>query len=204
MTNQQKGFVLVGLFVAWGGLTAYQMLESSEPTPNDLSSTTSHATSALPSVKALSLNQSFPNSRLLAKFSEPRNIFAPLGLRKVVAKKEIPAPPRSSRPNIPPTPPVPVVHSPGPAAPSPADLAAQRARQQLNQFRFLGYLTKGGESQAFLTNGEAIYIVKQGEMLEGQVQVNKIEPEIIVLSTQILETGNQIQATIPLTPETRS
>ena len=196
MTNQQKGFVLVGLFVAWGGLTAYQMLESSEPTPNDLSSKTSHATSALPSVKALSLNQSFPNSRLLAKFSEPRNIFAPLGLRKVVAKKEIPAPPLSSRPNIPPPPPAPVV----PAAPSPADLAAQRARQQLNQFRFLGYLTKGGESQAFLTNGEAIYIVKQGEMLEGQVQVNKIEPETIVLSTQILETGNQIQATIPLTP----
>ena len=88
--------------------------------------------------------------------------------------------------------------------PSAADLAAQRAREQLNQFRFLGYLTKGGESQAFLTNGQAIYIVKQGEMLEGQVQVNKIEPETIVLSTQIWETGNQVQATIPLTPETRS
>jgi hypothetical protein len=39
-------------------------------------------------------------------------------------------------------------------------------------------------------------------MMEGQVQVNKIEPETIVLSTQILETGNQVQATIPLTPET--
>ena len=196
MTNQQKGFVLVGLFVAWGGLTAYQMFESSEPSPNDLSSTASHAKSSLPSVKALSLNQSFPNSRLLAKFSEPRNIFAPLGLRKVVAKQEIPVT-RPSSSNIVSTPPV-------PAAPSPGDLATQRARQQLNQFRFLGYLTKEGESQAFLTNGQAIYIVKQGEMLEGQVQVNKIEPETIVLSTQILETGNQIQATIPLTPETRS
>lgn len=83
-----------------------------------------------------------------------------------------------------------------------ADLAGQRAREQLNQFRFLGYLTKGGESQAFLTNGQAIYIVKQGEMLEGRVQVNRIEPETVVLSTQVLETGSHVQATIPLTPDT--
>jgi len=196
MTKQQKGFVLLGLFVAWGGLAAYQMLESPESSSNALSSTGQQAKSALPSVRALSLNQSFPNSRQLVKFSRPRNIFAPLGLRKtVVAKKDIPVPP-SPTPNMAPPPASP--------APSPGDLAAQRARQQLNQFRFLGYLTKGGESQAFLTNGQAIYIVKQGEMLEGQVQVNKIEPDTIILSTQIWETGNQVQATIPLTPETHS
>ena len=197
MTNQQKGFALVGLFIAWGGLAAYQMLEPSESSPNDLSSTMPQAKSAIPSVKALSLNQSFPNSRKLVKFSQPRNIFAPLGLRNnVVAKQEIPVTPPSNTSIAPPP--------SAPPGPSPADLAAQRAREKLNQFRFLGYLTKGGESQAFLTNGQAIYIVKQGEMLEGQVQVNKIEPETIILSTQIWETGNQVQATIPLTPETRS
>jgi hypothetical protein len=194
MTNQQKGLVLVGLFVAWGGLTLYQMSDSSELSFTDNSSTLQQANSTLPSVKDLSLDQSFPNSRQMVTFSQPRNIFAPIGLRKVVAKQKTPITPTPSRPTIAP-PPV----APGP---SPSDLAAQRARQQLNQFRFLGYLTKGGESQAFLTNGQAIYIVKQGEMLEGQVQVNKIEPETIVLSTQILETGNQVQATIPLTPET--
>ena len=194
MTNQQKGLVLVGLFVAWGGLTLYQMSDSSELSFTDNSSTLQQANSTLPSVKNLSLDQSFPNSRQMVTFSQPRNIFAPIGLRKVVAKQKTPITPTPSRPTIAP-PPV----APGP---SPSDLAAQRARQQLNQFRFLGYLTKGGESQAFLTNGQAIYIVKQGEMLEGQVQVNKIEPETIVLSTQILETGNQVQATIPLTPET--
>jgi hypothetical protein len=194
MTNQQKGLVLVGLFVAWGGLTVYQMYDSSELSFTDNSSTLQQANSTLPSVQNLSLDQSFPNSRQMVTFSQPRNIFAPIGLRKVVAKQKTPITPTPSRPTIAP-PPV----APGP---SPSDLAAQRARQQLNQFRFLGYLTKGGESQAFLTNGQAIYIVKQGEMLEGQVQVNKIEPETIVLSTQILETGNQVQATIPLTPET--
>jgi len=197
MTKQQKGFVLLGLFVAWGGLAAYQMLESPESGSNAVSSTGQQTKSTLPSVRALSLNQSFPNSRQLVKFSRPRNIFAPLGARNtVVVKKNIPVPP-SPTPNITPPPPA----SP---APSPGDLAAQRARQQLNQFRFLGYLTKGGESQAFLTNGQAIYIVKQGEMLEGQVQVNKIDPDTIILSTHIWETGNQVRATIPLTPETRS
>ena len=98
------------------------------------------------------------------------------------------------------TPPAPPSIPPGPTA---EELAGQRARQQLNQFKFLGYLTKGGESQAFLTNGQAIYIVKQGEILEGRVQVNKIEPDTVILSTQVRETGNHIQATIPLTPDTR-
>lgn len=104
------------------------------------------------------------------------------------------SPPPVITPSAPPPPP------PGPSA---AELAGQRARQQLNQFRFLGYLTKGGESQAFLTNGQAIYIVKQGEMLEGRVQVHRIEPETVILSTKVWETGNHIQATIPLTPDTR-
>ena len=196
MTNQQKGLVLVGLFVAWGGLSVYQMSDSSESSFTDNSSTLQKTNSRLPSVKDLSLDQSFPNSRQIVTFSQPRNIFAPLGLRKVVAKQKTPITPTPSRPTIAPSSPAP------PPGPSPSDLAAQRARQQLNKFRFLGYLTKRGESQAFLTNGQAIYIVKQGEMMEGQVQVNKIEPETIVLSTQVLETGNQVQATIPLTPET--
>ena len=196
MTNQQKGLVLVGLFVAWGGLSVYQMSDSSESSSTDNSSTLQQTNSRLPSVKDLSLDQSFPNSRQIVTFSQPRNIFAPLGLRKVVAKQKTPITPTPSRPTSAPSSPA------SPPGPSPSDLAAQRARQQLNKFRFLGYLTKGGESQAFLTNGQAIYIVKQGEMLEGQVQVNKIEPETIVLSTQVLETGNQVQATIPLTPET--
>ncbi len=193
MTNQQKGFVLIGLLVAWGGVTAYQMLDSSKSSPED-SSATMTKMSPLPPVRALSLKKEFPNFRQLVTFSQPRNIFAPLGSdnQKIITPK-IPVS-SASIPSVAQT-------MPAPPAPSPGELAAQRARQQLNQFRFLGYLRKGGESQAFLTNGQAIYIVKQGEMLEGQVQVNKIEPETIVLSTQIWETGNQVQATIPLTPE---
>jgi Tfp pilus assembly protein PilP len=196
MTNQQKGFVLIGLFVAWGGMMAYQMADDPESGGNNPSAPGAQAHSTLPSVHDLSLEATFPNSRQTVTFTQPRNIFAPFGSPRMVAKQERP---KASQPS-----PVIATPPPAPPGPSPGELAAQRARQQLNQFRFLGYLTKGGVSQAFITNGQAIYIVKQGEMLEGQVQVNKIEPETIVLSTKIWETGNQVQATIPLTPETHS
>ena len=195
MTNQQKGLLLVGLLVAWGGVTIYQMSDLSGSSPASPSSNMSTKLTSLPSIKELSLEESFPNSRNSVTFTQPRNIFAPMRKRKVVVEKKRPR--ETSSPTMATLP-----KSQPPKGPSPEDLAAQRARQQLNQFRFLGYLKKGGESQAFLTKGQAIYIVKQGEMLDGQVQVNKIEPETIVLSTQVWETGSQVQATIPLTPET--
>ncbi|MGP0592142.1 hypothetical protein ACTRXD_06315 [Nitrospira sp. T9] len=196
MTNQRKWLVLGGLLLAWGMVTIFQMWDST-PTDPLLSSATSGV--PLPPIKDLKLDPEFSNPRQTAKFSLPRNIFAPLGMSQVAHEKKIAKAP-ASRPSE--TAPSPAPPQPSPPGPSMADLAGQRAREQLNQFRFLGYLTKGGESQAFLTNGEAIYIVKQGEMLEGRVQVNRIEPETVVLSTQVLETGSHVQATIPLTPDT--
>ena len=195
MTNQRKWLVLGGLLVAWGGVTVFQLSDSPQMDPMTHSGTSAQP---LPPIKDLELDKTFLNFRQTAKFSTPRNIFAPLGRQHMPVQQDTKMASPSRPTTITPPPP------PPPPGPSAADLAGQRARQQLNQFRFLGYLTKGGESQAFLTNGQAIYIAKQGEMLEGRVQVHKIEPETVVLSTQVLETGNHIQATIPLTPDTRS
>ncbi|PJA78574.1 MAG: hypothetical protein CO149_03240, partial [Nitrospirae bacterium CG_4_9_14_3_um_filter_51_5] len=188
MTNQRKWLVFGGLLFAWGVVTIFQMSDSS-PTDPQLHSAASGT--LLPPMKDLELDHASPNPRQTATFSLPRNIFAPLGTSQIVARQETDSAP-TSRPTWKALPPPPQPPPPGPSA---ADLAGQRAREQLNQFRFLGYLTKGGESQAFLTNGQAIYIVKQGEILEGRVQVNKIEPETVVLPTQILETGTHVQAT---------
>jgi hypothetical protein len=195
MTNQRKWLMLGGLLLAWGMVTIFQMWDSAPTDPMPYSATSG---TPLPPIKDLELDPAFPNPRQTATFSLPRNIFAPLGMSQIVSRQESDRA-STSRPTAKaPSPPPP----PQPPGPSFADLAGQRAREQLNQFRFLGYLTKGGESQAFLTNGQAIYIVKQGEMLEGRVQVHKIEPETVVLSTQVLETGSHVQATIPLTPDT--
>ncbi len=199
MTNQRKWLVLGGLISAWGMVTLFQMWDSA---PTDLIPYSDTSGSPLPPLKDLELDPEFTNPRQTATFSLPRNIFAPLGMAQVARQETNRATTsRLSKTALSPSPPPPSPQPP-PSGPSFADLAGQRAREQLNQFRFLGYLTKGGESQAFLTNGQAIYIVKQGEMLEGRVQVHKIEPETVVLSTQVLETGSHVQATIPLTPDT--
>ncbi len=195
MTNKRKWLFLGTLVVAWGTVTFFQMSDSTQTDPMAQSA---NSGSPLPPIKALELEKTFPSLRQTAKFSTPRNIFAPLGMQDLLVQEDTKM--ASPTPSTMVTPPAPPSIPPGPTA---EELAGQRARQQLNQFKFLGYLTKGGESQAFLTNGQAIYIVKQGEILEGRVQVNKIEPDTVILSTQVRETGNHIQATIPLTPDTR-
>ena len=201
MNNHNKKFgYLVALLAFWGVVTLFQW---SELFGTDGQGTNLHTETGLvqptgPSTNDLKLDKHYPNARQTVKLSHPRNIFTPLGSASVqVAKENRPAV-QSQGPTQPSGP----IQTTPPPGPSPAELAAQRARQELNQFRFLGFLTKGGESQAFLTNGQAIYIVKQGEMLEGRVQVHKIEPETVTLSTKVWETGNVIQAAIPLTPGT--
>ncbi|MGE0472838.1 MAG: hypothetical protein AB7P17_04325 [Nitrospirales bacterium] len=199
MNNSKKLKYLVVLLALWGVVTIMQWIEFSgtgDQAPGPLTQTDAGLTATL-STKDLHLAKEFPNTRQRVKLSNPRNIFAPLGSSVQTARESRTTTQQTARslPTVPVPPPLP----PGP---SPAELAAQRARQELNRFRFLGFLTKGGESQAFLTNGQAIYIVKQGEMLDGRVQVYKIEPETIILSTKVVETGNLIQASIPLTPDT--
>lgn len=198
MNNRKKLRYLVGLLALWGVVTILQWSEFSDTGGQEPGSylQTNAGEPAAPLIKDLRLDKEFPNARQTVKLSNPRNIFAPLGTDLQTAKESRPATQQTAR-SLPTGPAIP----PPPSGPSPAELAAQRARQELNRFRFLGFLTKGGESQAFLTNGQAIYIVKQGEMLDGRVQVYKIEPETITLSTKVAETGNHIQASIPLTPE---
>jgi Tfp pilus assembly protein PilP len=207
MKNQKKlGYLLLLVFL-WGALTIYQWMDSDDPgaeTANLLLTQADSGNPALPPLKELLLDKQFPNARQTVKLGQPRNIFASLeeqaaklASRNSTQTKSMEHSNTSQAAEPPPPP-------PPPPGPSPAELAAQRARQELNRFRFLGFLKKGGESQAFISNGQAIYIVRQGEILEGRIQVNKIEPETVILSTKVWETGSSIQASISLTPDTRS
>src|SRR6185295_15098484 len=124
----------------------------------------------------------------------PKNIFAPLpkargaskGIGSTKRNQSLSDPPtaRPSAPEsavyVPPPPP------PAPPPPSPEEIAAeqarrqgemaiQQARQQLTQYRFLGYLTTNGEPQGFVGKGQDLFIVRNGEVLEGQVVVSQIE-----------------------------
>jgi hypothetical protein len=216
MNNQKKlGYLLLLVFL-WGALSIYQWIDADDPgagLANSLQAQAHTGNPALPPLKDLLLDKQFPNARQTVKLGQPLNIFASLEEKAILASREEQEAILASRNSqktkskedsdtsqqVNPSPP-----PPPPPGPSPAELAAQRARQELNRFRFLGFLKKGGESQAFISNGQAIYIVRQGEMLEGRIQVNKIEPETVILSTKVWETGNSIQASIALTPDTRS
>ena len=147
----------------------------------------------------------FPQSALTLNLAEskqsmtlknPRNIFAPLKNPDVPKKVQVPL----ERPS-PPPPPVQPVHppaSPQPTGPSPAELAARQAKEEMQQYKFLGYLTKEGVQQGFLSKGEEIYIVKQGERVENGLEIKSMSPTAVVLSKHVQQAGTTVETTLPL------
>ncbi len=201
MSNQAKWQLLVGLLLVWGAVTLMQVLDETEQSSSPGTALTVNASSefwANPISSNMTLPKTFDNPREHIVLSQPRNIFSPLNFSppRTKSPKSKRVSPKTMQPQPQIQPQVVV-----PTGPSPLELATQRAQQQLRQFRFLGYLKKGGEQQAFLTKGQAIYIVKQGATVEGNILVSRIQPTIIVLSTQVVGASSPIKAEIPLTKE---
>ena len=71
----------------------------------------------------------------------------------------------------------------------------------MQQYTFLGYLTKEGVQQGFLSKGEEIYIVKQGERVENDLEIKAIGPTEIVLSKRVKQAGTTVDTTLPLAKE---
>jgi hypothetical protein len=87
----------------------------------------------------------------------------------------------------------------------PEELAAQAARQQeelrrkqlqeqMAQYRYLGYLNQSGVQKAFLGKGREIYILRQGETLDGKFVVASIEAAAV----KILESASKMEAVLKL------
>lgn len=137
-----------------------------------------------------------------------KNIFAPLGESMAVgattvmaarAKRVTPAPP-----------PTPVVAEvpPPPPGPTPQELAEQAARQQeelklkqlreqMGQYRYLGYLSQQGVQKAFVGKGKDIYIIRKGDKLDGKFLVASIDPATVKLK----EPTTSLETSIELTKE---
>jgi hypothetical protein len=71
---------------------------------------------------------------------------------------------------------VPQVH-----IPTPEEIAAERARQELSQFRVLGYLNKGDREEVFLARGGELFIAHQGELIQGQYFLKELGSGRVVL-----------------------
>ena len=129
----------------------------------------------------------------------PRNIFAPLKNpdvpKKVQVSPEHPSPPPS------PVQPVRPPASPLLTGPSPAELAAREAKEEMQQYKFFGYLTKEGVQQGFLSKGQEIYIVKQGEVVADDLEIKSLSPMAVVLSKRVKQAGTTVETTLPLTKD---
>ena len=142
-----------------------------------------------------------------------KNIFAPLGESTVVGDGAVGASTvvgeRSKR--VSPPPPVVVVAEvpPAPSGPTPEALAEQAAKQQeelrrkqvqeqMGQYRYLGYLTQQGVQKAFVGKGKDIYIIRQGDKLDGKFLVASINATTVKLK----EPVTSLEASLDLKKET--
>ena len=117
-------------------------------------------------------------------FVTPKNIFAALGSGgdgESAAPRTAPAEPLETIY-------VPVV----PLGPTPEELAAEAARQELTQFRYLGYLSRNGRDEAFLSKGQELHIVRTGQLIEQRILVKAITPTGVILQ----ESRSQVEQTI--------
>ena len=112
------------------------------------------------------------------KLEITKNIFAPIYIYR-------PPPP-------PPPPPTPVVVPP---PPSPEEVARAQAIAALSQFKYLGFLNKGGKSQGFFSRGAELYIVGKGDPVEGAFILKELDPNQAILKDRV--TG--VESTLILT-----
>src|SRR2546427_11633524 len=171
MTRRSQWLILVLLLGIWAGVAFWIMAAAPEPqrAPSAyFPGRADRAKASRPQAGAgLKVNLDLlaaGRRRTEEAFVAPKNIFAPLPTEKRAlahAKRRTPVPttaPAVTAPAVPPP-------------PSPGELAAQAARQEVAQFRYLGHLTRDGRQQAFLSKGKDRDIVPSGETIEQRVLV---------------------------------
>jgi len=194
MTRRSQWLTLVLLLGIWAGVAIWIIAAAPESQRVPLAYVTGKADRAKVSRPqagaALKVNLDLLTAarrRAEEAFVSPKNIFAPLTTEKMAlthAKRRTPVPtttPAVTAPAVPPP-------------PSPEELAAQAARQELAQFRYLGYLSRDGRQQAFLSKGKDLYIVRSDETIEQRVLVKSITPTGVTLQ----EPRSQVERTVPL------
>ena len=136
-----------------------------------------------------------------------KNIFAPLGESMAIEATTHAA----KRVKRTPTPVVAVVAPVVPAGPTPEELAEQAARQQeelklkqvreqMSQYRYLGYLNQQGVHKAFVGKGNDIYIIRTGDKLDGKFLVSAIDPMSVTLKEPITSLETSLDLTKEGTP----
>ncbi len=196
MTRRSHWLTLCILLGIWAGVAIWVVADAPEPQRVPLKYVTGRASRAdasrFQAGTGLKVNLDLlaaARRRAGKAFIAPKNIFAPLPTEKT-------APPHAKRP-APVSKPAPAAAAAVPAVPpppSPEELAAQAARQELAQFRYLGYLSRDGKEEAFLSKGKELYIVRNDEMIEQRVLVKTVTATGVTLQ----EPRSRVERTVPL------
>ena len=139
----------------------------------------------------------------VASGADPLNVFLAKreekfpGVSRDFFRMENPAPKPAPKPAPvvapPPPPPPPPPPTPAAIAAEKARHAAESARAELSQFRFLGYLTEK-DNTLFLSRAGELFIVKRGDRLFKNYQVKDAGRDYVVL----LDTVTHVEVRIEL------
>jgi hypothetical protein len=191
---------LAVLIVIWIGMIAYRIMSREEPKRVPLTYRKGQPAVVLKDSSVKGVKEAFargkgggePKVRLDLLDQKPpapgedlRNIFQPLRYQP----PKPPAPPPTLPPPPPPTLP------PPPPPPTPEELAAEQARKDLAEFRYLGFLNRGGKDHAFLSKSGTLYTGKHGDIVAGSFLLKELNTNFVIIQ----ETGTKVEITIPLT-----
>jgi len=188
MTVRARWIALLSLLVIWVGIGVWVLTQAPEPQHVPLTFVSGQKAKPEASRGKSGSNLKIQLELLAASrqrteksFGKPKNIFSPVFPGQVGG----PAPDFPGQAGVP-------TAQPPPPPPSPEELARQAGMQELSQYRYLGYLTRGGKDQAFLSRGKDLHIVTTGETIEQRVLVKAITPAGVTLQ----ETASQVEQTV--------
>ena len=206
MTSRTKWMGLSGLLALWGAIVYVNVLTVPPQQVVPLKYTSGQVATAKqddgttegwevrslkPLVRDLPVT---PTKNIFAgsRVSRPRNEEA----RNVVRKKQPPAivAEASATPSAPPPP------SPEELARQQEALRQQQLREQMAQYRYMGYVNQNGVQKAFLGKGREIYILREGEMLDGKFLVAGID----AVTVKLVDGESKLETVLKLKKEESS
>lgn len=206
MTKRMKWLGLGGLMLVWSALLYANVLDV--PSPEEVPLKYQSGQSATKNVAA-ALDELWEVPSLQAPARQvpetpKRNLFTPLSrpvdpqttrvaqqnhqqqLAAAAVAKAAPPPP------------------PAPPPPTPEELAQQQEalrrtqlHEQMTQYRYLGYANQNGVQKAFLGKGREIYILREGDTLDGKIKVVLIE----ATSVKLVDADSKLETTLKLKKE---
>ncbi len=189
LTAQQQKRLLLVLVAALVVLILYRMFSAEPPRTVPLTYT--------PGMKVASpvrrgLQQPGEGQDALTVFLARRVERYP-GMQRDLFRLSTPKP----RPVVKPQPvtPVTVPTVTGPPPKSPEEIAADTARADLSQFRFLGYLAGEKDSSLFLSKGGELFIAKSGDTVLKSYKIKSAGKDHVIL----YDTATKVEVRVELT-----